>query len=82
MRIALDAMGSDRAPSTEVEGAVGALATLDGDFQLVLVGDRERVEAELDRHPDLPRERVEIVHAPERIEMDTEIVGALGAPPV
>jgi fatty acid/phospholipid biosynthesis enzyme len=32
MRIALDAMGSDRAPSVEIEGAVGALRELEGDF--------------------------------------------------
>jgi len=69
MRIALDAMGSDRAPAVEVEGAVGALRELDGDFVVVLVGDRERVEAELARHPDAPRDRIEIVHAPARIEM-------------
>jgi glycerol-3-phosphate acyltransferase PlsX len=69
MRIALDAMGSDRAPTTEVEGAVGALRSLDGDFQLVLVGDRAVIEAELDRYADAPRDRIEIVHAPQRIEM-------------
>jgi len=69
MRIALDAMGSDHAPAIEVEGVVEALKSLEGDFQIVLVGDRERVEAELRRHPDLPRERVEIVHATQRIEM-------------
>jgi glycerol-3-phosphate acyltransferase PlsX len=69
MRIALDAMGSDRAPAIEVEGAVAALTQLEGDFRLVLVGDRDRVEAELARHPDVPRERVEVVHAPQRIEM-------------
>ena len=69
MRIALDAMGSDRAPATEVEGAVGALLSLGGDFRLVLVGDRARVEAELERFPDAPRDRIEIVHATERIEM-------------
>ncbi len=69
MRIALDAMGSDRAPAIEVEGTAGALQSLEGDFQLVLVGDRERVEAELRRYPDLPRERIEIVHATQRIEM-------------
>src|SRR5690554_1136122 len=69
MRIALDAMGSDRAPAIEVEGAIGALSTLNPDFQLVLVGDRELIEAELARHPEAPRERIDIVHAPERIQM-------------
>jgi glycerol-3-phosphate acyltransferase PlsX len=69
MRIALDAMGSDRAPTIEVEGAIGALRTLGGTFRLVLVGDRERIEAELAQHPDAPLDRIDIVHAPQRIEM-------------
>lgn len=69
MRIALDAMGSDRAPTIEVEGAIGALRTLEGSFELVLVGDQDRIEAELARHEDVPRDRIEIVHAPQRIEM-------------
>ena len=69
MRIALDAMGSDRAPAIEVEGAIGALQSLDHDFQLVFVGDRDSIEAELERYPDAPRDRIDIVHAPDRIEM-------------
>jgi glycerol-3-phosphate acyltransferase PlsX len=69
MRIALDAMGSDRAPTIEVEGAIGALRSLGGTFRLVLVGDRSLIESELARHPDAPLDRIEIVHAPQRIEM-------------
>jgi glycerol-3-phosphate acyltransferase PlsX len=69
MRIALDAMGSDRAPAVEVEGAVGALLDLDAGASVVLVGDRDRIEAELARWPDVPRDRLEIVHASEVIEM-------------
>ena len=68
MRIALDAMGSDRAPAVEVEGAVGALLER-ADLHLVLVGDRALVEAELARHPDAPRDRVSVVHTTEVIEM-------------
>lgn len=67
MRIAVDAMGSDRAPAVEVEGAVGALLDRP-DATVLLVGDRERIEAELARHPDAPRERIEVVHAPETID--------------
>lgn len=67
MRIAVDAMGSDRAPTVEVEGAVGALHDRP-DLTVVLVGDSEVVRAELDRHPDAPRERIEVVHAPEVID--------------
>lgn len=69
MRIALDAMGSDRAPAVEVEGAVRALRELEGDFRLVLVGDEPAIEAELARFPDAPRHRIEIRHATERIGM-------------
>jgi phosphate acyltransferase len=69
MRIALDAMGSDRAPAVEVEGAVGALLDRDDDVRVVLVGDTERIEAELARFPDAPRDRLEIHHASEVIEM-------------
>jgi glycerol-3-phosphate acyltransferase PlsX len=82
MRIALDAMGSDRAPTIEVAGAVGALSSLDSEFQLVLVGDRAIIEAELDRHhPEAPRERIEIVHAPQRIEMGESPVQAIRRKP-
>lgn len=69
MRIALDAMGSDRAPTIEVQGAIEALRSLDSDFQLVFVGDRKRIEDELARHDEIPAGRIEIVHAPLRIEM-------------
>lgn len=68
MRIALDAMGSDRAPAVEVEGAIRALAELEANFSVIMVGDRDRIERELGRHPDVPRDRVEVVHAPDRIE--------------
>jgi phosphate acyltransferase len=69
MRIALDAMGTDRAPAVEVEGAVAALEEFGDALEVVLVGDREAIEAELARHPAAPRERIEIVHAPDRIAM-------------
>lgn len=81
MRIALDAMGSDRAPSIEVEGAIEALRTLEGDFRLALVGDRETIETELERHADAPRERIEIVHAPQRIDMGEPAAQAIRRKP-
>lgn len=65
MRIALDAMGTDRHPSVEVEGAVQALRELPGDFRLILVGDEEQVRAALAKQGDFPRDRLEIVHAAE-----------------
>lgn len=69
MRIALDAMGSDRSPAVEVEGAVAALHEFREDLEIVLVGERSGVEAELARHPDAPTGRIRIADAPQRIEM-------------
>lgn len=67
MRIALDAMGTDQAPATEVAGAVSALREAESDFEVVLVGDRAEVEAALGEHGDFPTDRLSVVHAPERI---------------
>lgn len=68
MRIALDAMGTDRHPEIEVQGAVQALRQIPGDYELILVGDRDRIEAALEREGDYPRDRLRIVHATQRID--------------
>lgn len=67
MRIALDAMGTDHAPSAEVAGAIGALQELEPDIEVILVGDRDTVEAELSRHPEAPLGRLRVHHASERV---------------
>jgi glycerol-3-phosphate acyltransferase PlsX len=67
MRIAVDAMGGDHAPRATVEGAFRA-AVEDG-TQILLVGDRARVEQELARLGD-PLGRIEVVHAEEVVGMD------------
>ena len=47
--IALDAMGSDRAPKPEIEGAIQA-ARHHG-VHVLLVGNEEELRAELSLHP-------------------------------
>ncbi len=66
MKIALDAMGSDRYPAPDVEGAV--LAARELGVEILLVGDETRVRTELGKHDHqgLP---LEIVHAPEAVAM-------------
>jgi len=68
IRIALDAMGGDFAPAVPVEGAVQAVKTIPGSFEVQLVGRTEAIEPELAKH-DVPDGRVQIVHAEEVIEM-------------
>lgn len=63
--VALDAMGGDHAPGAIVDGAIEACRH--GDGPVILVGDRERIEAELTRHRgDHP---ITIHHASEAIGM-------------
>jgi glycerol-3-phosphate acyltransferase PlsX len=69
IRVALDAMGSDQAPRTEVEGVALALRELPPGFRVQLVGQIPAIEQELVRFPDLDRSRLELVEAPEVIGM-------------
>jgi glycerol-3-phosphate acyltransferase PlsX len=69
--IALDAMGTDRAPKPEVEGAI--LAARQYDVRVLLVGPEPTIRAELDRHPTALRLPLEIVHASEFITMDDKV---------
>lgn len=63
MKIVLDAMGGEHSPAAEVEGAVAAAKA--HAIEIVLVGKKEAVEAELKKHRyDLP-----IVEASQVIEM-------------
>src|SRR5690349_10827398 len=74
LTIALDAMGGDHAPKSEVEGAVRAASTLG--VKVILVGQQDVVRAELARHSDARGLPIEIVHATEVITM-TDSVDAI-----
>jgi glycerol-3-phosphate acyltransferase PlsX len=75
--IALDAMGSDRAPKPEIEGAL--LAARQFGVRVVLVGVESTIRAELDRHPSAADLPLEVVHASEVITMDDKAVQAVRA---
>ncbi|MFZ0298050.1 MAG: phosphate--acyl-ACP acyltransferase, partial [Candidatus Sulfotelmatobacter sp.] len=47
--IALDAMGSDRAPKPEIEGAIHAARSYG--VRVLLIGPEAAIRAELERHP-------------------------------
>lgn len=69
IRVALDAMGGDRAPEAEVAGALDALDSLPDDFLIQLVGRTDVIEAELARHARPDRRRLEIHEAADVIGM-------------
>lgn len=69
MRIAVDGMGGDYAPQNIVAGAVAALRANREVSRLFLVGNKERISAEIQRQ-NCTDSRLEIVHASEVITMD------------
>jgi glycerol-3-phosphate acyltransferase PlsX len=73
--IALDAMGSDRAPRPEIEGAIHAARNYG--VRVLLVGPEDIVKAELDRHPSAAHLPIEVVHASEVITMEEKAVQAV-----
>lgn len=74
-KIALDAMGGDNAPAEIVKGAVDAVASRE-DIKVYLVGQTDAIQEELNKYP-YPKERIEIVEAPEVIEMAEPPVQAI-----
>lgn len=76
MKIALDAMGGDYAPQSTVQGAVEAIQELDSDLQIILVGHKDTLEAELSQH-EIPKGRISIFPASTTIQMTDRPTQAL-----
>lgn len=70
--IAVDAMGTDRAPRPEIEGA--QLAVRKHDVEVLLVGREEQLRAELGPNPN---PRIRIVNATEVISMEEKAAAAV-----
>lgn len=75
MKIGIDTMGGDNAPSSVIEG-VAIYLTQNTQDNVVLFGNKSVIEKEcVDRIKDLSR--VEIVDCKEKIEFDDEPVKAI-----
>ena len=68
MKIALDVMGGDHAPTANLDGAKLAIQSLPDIQRLYLVGDEHTIRAQLDDIL-IDREKIEIVHASQTVEM-------------
>ena len=75
IKVAVDAMGGDNAPEEIVAGAVMAANTRK-DIKILLVGQEERVSAELKKHT-YNTDQIEIVNATEAIETEEPPVNAI-----
>ena len=77
LTIAVDAMGGDHAPKSEVEGAIEAARVLG--IRVILVGRSELLRHELEQHRDYKSLPLEIVHADERVTMEDSAARAVRA---
>ncbi|WP_088241337.1 phosphate acyltransferase PlsX [Calothrix rhizosoleniae] len=77
VRIAIDAMGGDRAPAEIVAGALRAKEELG--VEVLLVGDPQKIEASLP--PNVSLSQVEIVPAEDTISMDEEALSGIRRKP-
>lgn len=68
MKISLDAMGGDKAPQVNIIGARDALKLYSNIEKIYLVGDETELKKQCDTHK-LDHSKIEIVHAPEVVEM-------------
>ncbi|MEE3420294.1 MAG: phosphate acyltransferase PlsX [Lachnospiraceae bacterium] len=78
LKIALDAMGGDKAPACDVEGAVKALKEHDN-LKMILLGDETAIKSELAKFSGYPEDRLEVVHCSEKIEMAEPPVAAISS---
>jgi glycerol-3-phosphate acyltransferase PlsX len=74
--IGLDMMGGDFAPAEAVKGAAAFLSGNNKNIKLVLIGDEEKIKAEINTNA-LPEAQYNIVHASEVIEMHEHPTKAL-----
>ena len=81
VRVAVDAMGGDHAPSVVIEGVLGALQEAGDRLTVLLVGRTDEVRAELDRLGAGESERLRIVDAPQAIGMGESPTVALKSKP-
>ncbi len=75
IKIVIDASGGDNAPGEIIKGAVEALNECEK-LEYIMAGDEEKINAELAKYT-YPKERVEILHCTEEIEMGDPPVSAI-----
>lgn len=76
VRVVVDAMGGDNAPVEPIKGAVQAVQERN-DIHVILTGLQNVIEKELQKYPDYPKDRIEIVHTSEVIETAEPPVNAI-----
>ena len=81
IRVAVDAMGGDKAPQAEIAGVLQALGEPAGRFRGPAGRPPAVIEAELATHPEIDRSRLEIHEAADVIGMSEKPLAAVRKKP-
>lgn len=76
VKVVVDAMGGDNAPVEPIKGAVEAVKERK-DIKVILTGDKDTINKELQKYSDCPKDRIEVVHTSEVIETAEPPVNAI-----
>jgi len=76
VRIALDAMGGDRAPGVIIDGAIAATREVGGDLKIALVGRRDAVEPVME-DMGVAKDIIELVEAKDVVGMGEQPAATL-----
>ncbi len=77
IKIGLDMMGGDYAPEEAVKGVEAYFSDKHDDVHVVMIGDEEKIKAQLSAGHNIPETKFSIVHAPQMIEMHEHPTKAL-----
>lgn len=81
IRLAVDAMGGDRAPSAVVEGAIRAAQSAQEELEILLFGVEGELRSLMDAHGAPANLPIQIIHAPEVIGMGESPAAAVKGKP-
>ena len=68
IKIALDIMGGDNAPQSNINGAIDFLKKNQGSVKIYMVGNKKYILPELEKNKNIPNDTFEIIHTSQIID--------------
>ena len=70
IKIALDIMGGDNAPQSNINGAIDFLKKNQGSVKIYMVGNEKYILPELEKNKSIPNDTFEIIHTSQIVDSD------------
>ena len=70
IKIALDIMGGDNAPQSNINGAIDFLKKNQGSVKIYMIGNEKYILPELEKNKSIPNDTFEIIHTSQIVDSD------------